>query len=354
VRDIDVCVFAGRFRPFHEGHHHVIKTALEAAQYLFIFVGSINEPVNYRNPFTFEQVREMIRVSLHPRDADRVFIFGVEDMDSDLNWVSNIQKLTGDQIARLSLGTDEPTISLIGFSKDASSYYLELFPQWKNIDTGSPFSINNLSATSMRNNLYETIDPSAMVEALREEMVIPMGTFLFLREWVNGYDFERLRDEYRFMEKEYLPQFPQTPYPRFFNTADACVIMGGQVLLVRRGERPGKGLWALPGGHVQMHETFEAAAIRELEEETTIGVERDTLRLAVKGMKLCDDPWRSTRMRTVSVAFGFRLIGTELPPVLGADDAHEARWWNINEVTRAMMFEDHYLIIEHFANRFRD
>jgi bifunctional NMN adenylyltransferase/nudix hydrolase len=353
MRDIDICVFAGRFRPFHEGHHHVVKTALETAQYLFIFVGSINEPINYRNPFTFGEVREMIRTSLHPRDADRVFIFGVEDTDSDLNWVSEVQRQTAEQIKRLSF-PEEPVISLIGFGKDASSYYLELFPQWQSMDTG-PYSIPNLSSTAVRKELYEAEDERACVEAMREKRrEIPMGTYLFLREWVNTFEFGFLRAEYQFMEKEYLPQFPQTPYPRFFNTADACVIMGGQVLLVRRGEMPGKGLWALPGGHVQMHETFESAAIRELIEETCIDVPRDTLRMAIKGSKLCDDPWRSTRMRTVSMAFGWRLTGIGLPSVEGADDAHEARWWNINEITRSMMFEDHFLIIEHFASRFRD
>lgn len=353
MRDIDICVFAGRFRPFHEGHHHVVKTALEAAQYLFIFVGSINEPINYRNSFTFEQVREMIRASLHPRDADRVFIFGVEDFDTDLKWVSEVQRKTTQQIDHLSLGK-EPVVSLIGFSKDASSYYLELFPQWKSFDAGSHPGIANMSATKIRNELYETIDPQAYVENLHKDVLIPMGTYLFLREWVHTHEFDRLRGEYNFMEKEYLPQFPQTPYPRFFTAADSCVMMAGQVLLVRRGEMPGKGLWALPGGHVKMDETFETAALRELREETHIDVEQETLRLAVKGMKLCDDPWRSTRKRTVSVAFGLRLIGTKLPHVMGDDDAHEARWWNINEVTRSMMFEDHYLIIEHFANRFRD
>jgi bifunctional NMN adenylyltransferase/nudix hydrolase len=353
VRNIDICVFAGRFRPFHEGHHHVVKTALDHAQYLFIFVGSINEPINYRNPFTFAEVREMIRTSLHPRDADRVFIFGVEDMDSDLNWVKDVQRQTSEQIARLSLGK-EPSISLIGFSKDASSYYLELFPQWASVNTGSYPGVDDLSATKVRNELYETIDPSKYVQNLRDDVLIPNGTYLFLREWVNRPEFENLRSEYHFMEKEYLPQFPQTPYPRFFTAADACVIMGGQVLLVRRGEMPGKGLWALPGGHVKMHETFLSAALRELGEETNIDVELNVLRMAVKGEKVCDDPWRSTRMRTVSIAHGIHLIGTELPFVQAADDANEARWWNINEVTRSMMFEDHYLIIEHFANRFRD
>lgn len=353
MHDIDICVFAGRFRPFHEGHHHVIKTALESAQYLFVFIGSINEPINYRNPFTFAEVREMIRTSLHPRDADRVFIFGIEDTDSDLNWVSEVQRLTAEQVQRLSF-PHEPVISLIGHGKDDSSYYLQLFPQWVSTETG-PYTIPGLSATSIRKDLYTASKPRATVEEMRERhREIPMGTYLFLREWVNTGEFYRLQQEYKFMEEEYLPQFSQKPYPRFFNTADACVIMGGQVLLVRRGEMPGAGLWALPGGHVQMHETFEDAAIRELIEETCIDVERNLLKMSVKGVKLCDDPWRSTRMRTVSMAFGWRLTGTGLPDVTGADDAREARWWNINEITRSMMFEDHFLIIEHFASRFRD
>lgn len=353
MRDIDICVLNGRFRPFHEGQHHVVKRALELAQYLFIFVGSINEPINYRNAFTFEQVREMIRASLHPRDADRVFIFGVEDTDSDLNWVSEIQRLTAEQVERLSLGK-EPTISLIGFAKDASSYYLELFPQWRNEDTGSYAGIEDLSSTRIRNSLYETDDVFRLLENMREDCLIPNGTYLFLREWVSTGDFLRLKREYTFMEKEYLPQFPNKPYPRFFNTADACVIMGGHVLLVRRGEMPGEGLWALPGGHVLPHERCLAAAIREMIEETCIDVPKDILRMSVKDMKLCDDPWRSTRMRTMSVAYGWRLTGTQLPSVQGADDAKEARWWNLNEVTRSMMFEDHHQIIEYFANRFRD
>jgi bifunctional NMN adenylyltransferase/nudix hydrolase len=353
VREIDICVFAGRFRPFHEGHHHVVKQALDTAQYVFIFVGSVNEPINYRNPFTFAEVREMIRSSLHPRDADRVFIFGVEDMDSDLQWVSEVQRQTAEQIERLSLGK-EPVISLIGFSKDASSYYLELFPQWRSVNAGSHPGISDMSATKVRNMVYDSDRPADTVQNLRDDVLIPNGTYLFLRQWVNSFEFGYLQAEYNFMEKEYLPQFPQTPYPRFFTAADACVIMGGQVLLVRRGEMPGKGLWALPGGHVKMHETFESAALRELVEETNIDVEANVLRMAVKGEKVCDDPWRSTRMRTVSIAYGIQLIGTELPFVQAEDDAKEARWWNINDVTRSMMFEDHYLIIEHFANRFRD
>jgi bifunctional NMN adenylyltransferase/nudix hydrolase len=130
---------------------------------------------------------------------------------------------------------------------------------------------------------------------------------------------------------------------------------------VRRGEMPGEGLWALPGGHVKPDETFLSAAIRELIEETCFADmdaedhnDRASLRLLVRGEKFLDNPWRSTRKRTISMAYGFLVPGTDQPFVKGSDDAKEARWWAIDEVTRGMMFEDHYNVIEDFAARFRN
>jgi bifunctional NMN adenylyltransferase/nudix hydrolase len=347
----DICVFAGRFRPFHAGHHFVVKAALDAGQYVFVIVGSINEPINFRNPFTFGEVREMIRASLSPEEADRVFILGIEDQDTDIKWVTAVQAVVAKQISQLHLGNN-PAISLIGYSKDASSYYLKLFPHWGAIEVkdGNP----DIDATAIRGSLYSADKPALELQHLHEnDKFVPHGTYWFLREWVHSSEFERLRAEYFFMT-EYLSQFSQEPYPRFFTAADACVIQAGHVLLVRRGQMPGEGLWALPGGHVGMHESFKDAAIRELIEETGIDAQPATLRLLTRGEKLLDNPWRSTRMRTVSVAYGIYLEGTSLPAVEGKDDANCARWWPIDEVTREMLFEDHFNVIAHFANQFRD
>lgn len=354
----DICVFAGRMRPFHAGHLAVIKQALTKAQYTFVIVGSIDEPINFRNPFTFEEVREMIRASLSPLEQDKVFILGVEDQENDTRWVAAVQRCVAKQIAALSI-PGEPRIALIGHQKDGSSYYLKLFPQWDSIAAEMPDKNLHgmLDATNLRRDLYLISEEDNAVEYLAKfrrdsgNRVYPDGTFAFLREWVNTDRFWQMRREYHFMQ-DYLSQFPQTPYPRYFTAADACVIQSGHVLLVRRGQMPGAGLWALPGGHVGMDENFQQAAIRELIEETGIAIDPDTLMMACKGEKLLDNPWRSTRMRTVSVAYGFELIGTNLPPVVGLDDASVARWWPIDEVTRSMMFEDHFGVIQHFAARF--
>ena len=52
--------------------------------------------------------------------------------------------------------------------------------------------------------------------------------------------------------------------------ASACVWRGAQVLLIKRGKPPGKGLWSLPGGKIETGETAETAAARELFEETQV------------------------------------------------------------------------------------
>jgi 8-oxo-dGTP diphosphatase len=52
--------------------------------------------------------------------------------------------------------------------------------------------------------------------------------------------------------------------------ASACVWRDGKVLLIQRGKQPGKGLWSLPGGKVEIGEQVESAAVRELFEETQV------------------------------------------------------------------------------------
>lgn len=355
----DICVFNGRMRPVTGPHLTNIRAGLSNAQYVFVFVGSVNEPINFRNPFTYEQVCQMIRASLSPIENDRVFIFGVEDRDSDLAWVREVQRLTNEQATRLSF--DEPKIALVGCQKDGSSYYLQLFPQWGSVAV-QPIGTDHLfSATQIRNALYEADDPAAVLEHHRHYGYLTQGAYLFLRQWVASEDFARMQAEFKFMV-EYLTQFQRNPYtdePQQFVAADMCVMQAGAVLLVRRGQMPGEGLWALPGGHKRAWQTFRDAALDEVGQETGIfdlnpDITRDFLNLCIRGEKLLDNPWRSTREVTISYAFGALLPGTDRPAVKGMDDAREARWWNLDEVTRPMLFEDHFNVIDDFAGRFKN
>ena len=355
----DIAEFNGRMRPVTAAHIGVILEGLEHAQYVFVTIGSCNEPINFRNPFTYEQVREMIRASLTPLQNDRVFIFGIEDEESDMAWVRAVQKTVTLQSARL-FPDREAQIALIGHAKDASSYYLKLFPKWDSIAATVQYA--GLDATMIRTNLYEAEQPARYLEHLREMgNYIPHGTYLFLREWVNSPEFERMRAEYKFMVK-YLDEFQRNPYTgerQQFPCSDMCVMQAGYTLLVRRDRMPGEGLWALPGGHKLAKQTFRGAALDEVGQETQIyelnpHIDRDFMNLCIRGEKMFDDPWRSTRETTFSMSHGALLPGTEQPLVKGADDAREARWWANDEITRSMMFEDHFNQIQYWADRFRD
>jgi 8-oxo-dGTP diphosphatase len=114
-------------------------------------------------------------------------------------------------------------------------------------------------------------------------------------------------------------------YPRPAVTAD-CVVMTDEplpkVLLIKRGAEPFKGAWAFPGGFMNMDETTEQCAIRELEEET--GLKIDKAKQIGAYCKVDRDP----RGRTISVAY---LAIVERPlEVSGQDDAAKANWFPVN------------------------
>ena len=95
-----------------------------------------------------------------------------------------------------------------------------------------------------------------------------------------------------------------------------------QVLLIERGADPFKGCWAFPGGFMNMDETTEECAIRELEEET--GLRLSKIQQIGAYSKVDRDP----RGRTVTVAY--LAIVDEPVTVTSQDDAAQAEWFPID------------------------
>lgn len=114
-------------------------------------------------------------------------------------------------------------------------------------------------------------------------------------------------------------------YPRPAVTAD-CVVMTKEekpkVLLIERGFEPFKGCWAFPGGFMNMDETTEQCAIRELEEET--GLKMSKMQQIGAYSKVDRDP----RGRTITVAY-LAIVDTPIV-VIGQDDAAKAQWFPID------------------------
>src|SRR5689334_3988519 len=113
-------------------------------------------------------------------------------------------------------------------------------------------------------------------------------------------------------------------YPRAALTVD-CVVFGFdeaelKVLLIERGLEPFKGRWALPGGFVRVEETLDAAARRELAEET--GLEK----VFLEQLYTFGAIDRDLRERVVSVAY-YALVKLSDHRVKAATDASDARWF---------------------------
>ena len=114
-------------------------------------------------------------------------------------------------------------------------------------------------------------------------------------------------------------------YPRPAVTADCVVITREsepKVLLIQRGNEPFKGCWAFPGGFMDMDETTEQCAIRELEEETGLEV------LGLQQIGAYSKVNRDPRGRTVTVAYLVR-VDTAVA-VIGQDDAAKAEWFPLS------------------------
>lgn len=128
-------------------------------------------------------------------------------------------------------------------------------------------------------------------------------------------------------------------YPRPAVTADCIVITNEpqpKVLLIQRGADPFKGAWAFPGGFMNMDETTEQCAIRELEEETSLKVAK------VYQIGAYSKVDRDPRGRTITVAYLAIIDSPE--SVIGQDDAAKAEWFPITELPHLAF--DHYDIIK--------
>ena len=117
-------------------------------------------------------------------------------------------------------------------------------------------------------------------------------------------------------------------FPRPAVTADVAVLRleeFPEILLVKRKDPPFQGMWALPGGFMNMEESLEEAARRELQEETGI-MAGEMIRFDTY-----DKPGRDPRGRTITQVFVMVWKESMGLPVAGSDAA-ESGWFSITEL----------------------
>jgi bifunctional NMN adenylyltransferase/nudix hydrolase len=351
-KEFDLLVLVGRFQPLHDQHKRVIDIALQKSRHVLVLVGSAGKARTIRNPFTFDERRDMI-TGCYENDWDvidpegqterRLIIRPLYDKTyNDAAWVKQVQELVKDTTLDvmnpsgfMASGYNDAKVGLIGASKDIhTEYYLRLFPQWHSISVGIE---TDLHATAIREEFYED-------QIVSSAAPLPGNVINWMNDFALSDECESLRREYWFVKK-YKEQWSEAPYPPIFVTTDAIVECSGHILLVTRKAEPGKGMLALPGGFLNQNEKIIDGTIRELREETKIKVPEAVLRGSIIDTRVFDDPYRSARGRTITHCSLFRLNNGPLPKVKGSDDAISAKWYKFSDLSEEMLFEDHWHLI---------
>ena len=335
MKKYDLILYVGRFQPFHNAHVEIVRRASKLTDNVVIIVGSAKQPRTYKNPFTSEERKQLILAATVNANVN---VYVEENIDTIYNnqaWAMRVQNI----VAKYRDYGNR--IAIMGHKKDDSSEYLNFFPQWGFEDVEL---IEPLNATDVRDLYFKRDANMKFIQG-----VVPASTFEFLNQFRDTEAYEQIIREREHIA-QYKKQYASLPYAPVFVTTDVVVLQSAHVLMIKRKQMPGKGLWALPGGflNAETDRSVRDAAIRELKEETGIKVPVPVLIGNIKESRVFDAIGRSARGRTITHCFVIQLPDGELPKVRGMDDAEKAKWIPVAEVRSEECFEDHYEIIQHF------
>ena len=344
----DLAVLVGRFQPLHDAHVALLARALAIAPRVVVVVGSAFQARTPKNPFTWTERAEMIRLALPEAQRGRVTVVPMRDYYDEARWVASVRAA----VATVTADEASPRVTLVGHFKDATSGYLAGFPGWT-LDAVA--RLPGPDGSQMRDALFASLPEDAhqppQLDAALAALVdqAPPSTVAFLRAWTALPFLAELAVEWR-MLRRYKEAWRAAPYAPTFVTVDAVLQCAGQVLLIRRGKAPGRGLLAVPGGFIEARETTWQSCLRELAEETHLKLLEETMRHSLRSVAVFDHPDRSQRGRTITHAHHFDLGDRELPEVRADDDAASVEWVPVGELAALedRFFDDHFHMLDHF------
>jgi 8-oxo-dGTP diphosphatase len=175
-----------------------------------------------------------------------------------------------------------------------------------------------------------------------------------MKQTEEGSEAESTSDEHGQREGEVVTEeakahhYDATKYDRPSVTVDVVMMSlrqrDLQVLLVKRRSWPYEGMWAIPGGFVNMDESLETAAKRELQEET--GVQD----VYLEQLYNFGDPGRDPRTRVITVVY-FALLDSARLQVRAGDDAADVGWFSVYNLPELAF--DHAKILQYALDRLR-
>jgi len=179
----NLLVMIGRMQPVHTEHVRMIDKALELADRVLILVGSSGKARTIRNPFTFEERRDMVINSFtdHPEQGNLIIKPLYDKTYNDTAWVKQVQDIVKETALDVinksgfqNHGLADMKIGVIGAVKDNTSYYLSLFPQWESVTV--PIE-HELHSTAIREGYFS--GRFAKHELISNEITPAVANFLF-------------------------------------------------------------------------------------------------------------------------------------------------------------------------------
>jgi len=338
MKHYKLAVIIGRHQISHAGHELLKKKALDAADRVVIIIGSSFQARSPKNPFNWQERREMIVSTLTESEKQRTVCCPIRDYYNDDKWNAEVKRIVGEY--------SQQDVVLVGHKKagDKDTYYLDNFEGWAYVGVESTYKVD---ASQVRALYFEAEDVEIALSSVNELILTPVKQFL--KAWCLRPEYAELVKEHHKIKQE-KALWEGSPYDVVFSTSDAIVKMQGHVLLGKRKYHPGRGVWAIPGGFVEQHESVFKAALRELKEETQIDLLNEALIADFKSVKVFDHPNRSYRGRFITHAHFFDLSMEYFPHIQAADDLQEVAWIAIDKLSAMedMLFEDHFHILNQF------
>lgn len=320
--ETDVLVVAQAFQPPLLGHLETIRAAAATGRQVVVLCLGAGKAPSLTHPFTAEERIAWLRSAL---GDTAIRCVAVRDCPYDPErWSQALEQAVS------GVTPGRPRITCISDAPLTAAMPVT----WRHHAPALPLA--STEALAREALLWRSPPDWGGLAAL-----VPAQTLQHLRDFAATAAWQALVAEAAFI-RQFRADWSHNPYPPVFVTTDGIVTWQDQILLVQRGRAPGRGLWALPGGFIDPHETLMDCAIREIHEETGLAVSAATL----VQERVFAAPGRSLRGRTITHVCQFELGDDARPAVRAGDDAAEAEWFALREVQSQYLFEDHYEILQ--------